>query len=232
MGEFTWKGCEQGNIHYPKKCTNQKVSGYDFPIKHFLRCVSFFVHPTDSCTHSRCRFSWYGVATISRMLKNIGLFCKRDLQKRPIFCKETYIFKHPTHRSHPISIASSLSLHMWSQSHCLVPFCSPRIFVCVYTHTHTVYPQQRVRTYFNQKETTPSYPIPSPTPLTSRVHGVGLLPPPPSPFAHRATAKEHWLSGGGMRQRGPRCGPLGAREKKYIWNWFWSRNSHVHHSAR
>ena len=44
----------------------------------------------------------YGVATISRMLKNIGLFCKRDLQKRPIFCKETYIFKHPTNRSHPI----------------------------------------------------------------------------------------------------------------------------------
>jgi len=42
------------------------------------------------------------VATISRMLKNIGLFCKRALQKRPIFCKETYIFKHPTHRSHPI----------------------------------------------------------------------------------------------------------------------------------
>jgi len=36
------------------------------------------------------------------MLKNVGLFCKRDLQKRPIFCKETYILKHPTHRSHPI----------------------------------------------------------------------------------------------------------------------------------
>jgi len=44
----------------------------------------------------------YGVATISRMLKNIGLFCKRALQKRPVFCKETCIFKHPTHRSHPI----------------------------------------------------------------------------------------------------------------------------------
>ena len=50
----------------------------------------------------------YGVATISRMLKNIGLFCKRDLQKRPIFCKETYIFKHPTHRSHPIRLAGCL----------------------------------------------------------------------------------------------------------------------------
>jgi len=45
----------------------------------------------------------YGVATISRMLKNIGLFCKRALQKRPVFFKETCIFKHPTHRSHPIS---------------------------------------------------------------------------------------------------------------------------------
>jgi len=45
----------------------------------------------------------YGVATISRMLKNIGLFCKRALQKRPVFCKETCVFKHPTHRSHPIS---------------------------------------------------------------------------------------------------------------------------------
>jgi len=36
------------------------------------------------------------------MLINIGLFCKRALQKRPVFCKETCIFKHPTHRSHPI----------------------------------------------------------------------------------------------------------------------------------
>ena len=51
-------------------------------------------------------FHGYGVATISRMLKNIGLFCKRDLQKRPIFCKETYILKHPTHRSHPIALDS------------------------------------------------------------------------------------------------------------------------------
>ena len=54
---------------------------------------------------------WYGVATISRMLKNIGLFCKRALQKRPVFCKETCIFKHPTHRSHPI--CGMLSISMW-----------------------------------------------------------------------------------------------------------------------
>ena len=29
----------------------------------------------------------YGVATISRLLQIIGFFCKRALQKRPIFCK-------------------------------------------------------------------------------------------------------------------------------------------------
>ena len=52
---------------------------------------------------------YYGVATISRMLKNIGLFCKRALQKRPVFCKETCIFKHPTHRSHPIEEPYMLS---------------------------------------------------------------------------------------------------------------------------
>ena len=44
----------------------------------------------------------YGVATISRLLQIIGLFCKRALQKRPIFFKETYNFKEPTNRSHPI----------------------------------------------------------------------------------------------------------------------------------
>jgi len=56
----------------------------------------------------------YGVATISRLLKDIGLFCKRDLQKRPIFCKETYIFKHPTNRSHPIEpLWGIVSLSEW-----------------------------------------------------------------------------------------------------------------------
>jgi len=57
-----------------------------------------------SCLHNPQL--WYGVATASRLLKNIGLFCKRALQKRPVFCKETCIFKHPTHRSHPISLST------------------------------------------------------------------------------------------------------------------------------
>ena len=49
------------------------------------------------------------MATISRLLKNLGLFCKRALQKRQYSAKETcdiqkrpVIFKEPTNRSHPI----------------------------------------------------------------------------------------------------------------------------------
>ena len=46
---------------------------------------------------------WHGVATISKLLKNIGLFCKRALEKRLYSAKETYNFKEPTDRSHFIS---------------------------------------------------------------------------------------------------------------------------------
>jgi len=44
----------------------------------------------------------YGVATSSRLLQIIGLFCKRALWKRQYSAKETYNFNEPTHRSHPI----------------------------------------------------------------------------------------------------------------------------------
>ena len=42
------------------------------------------------------------MATISRLLKIIGLFCKRALLKRRYSAKETCNFKEPTNRSHPI----------------------------------------------------------------------------------------------------------------------------------
>ena len=44
----------------------------------------------------------YGVATISRLLKIISLFCKRALQKKLYSAKETYHFKEPTNGSHHI----------------------------------------------------------------------------------------------------------------------------------
>jgi len=56
----------------------------------------------------------YGVATISRLLKFIGLFCKRALWKRRYSAKETYNFKEPTNRSHPIwLIRSCVSWLIW-----------------------------------------------------------------------------------------------------------------------
>ena len=46
----------------------------------------------------------YGVASVSRIDKIIGLFCKRALQKRRYSAKETYNFIDPTDRSHPIPL--------------------------------------------------------------------------------------------------------------------------------
>jgi len=42
------------------------------------------------------------VATSSRLLKIVGLFCKRTLQKRLYSAKETNNFKEPTNCWHPI----------------------------------------------------------------------------------------------------------------------------------
>jgi len=44
----------------------------------------------------------YGVATISRLLKMIGIFCRILSLLWVSFAKETYHFEEPTNRSHPI----------------------------------------------------------------------------------------------------------------------------------
>ena len=46
--------------------------------------------------------SCYGVATISKLLKIIGLFCRISSLAKGSFAKETYNFKEPTDCSHPI----------------------------------------------------------------------------------------------------------------------------------
>ena len=57
----------------------------------------------------------YGVATISRLLKMIGLFCKRALQKRLYSAKETYSFKERANHSHPTPKSKSLRLNSWNE---------------------------------------------------------------------------------------------------------------------
>ena len=58
-------------------------------------CTAKLIYPTRQARA-------YGVATISSLLKITGLFCKRALYKRRYSAKETYNFKEPTNRSHPI----------------------------------------------------------------------------------------------------------------------------------
>jgi len=45
---------------------------------------------------------YYGVATISRLLKITGLLRRISILLWGSFAKETYNFKEPTNRSHPI----------------------------------------------------------------------------------------------------------------------------------
>jgi len=69
----------------------------------------------------------YGVASISRLLKIIGLFCKRALKNRWNSAKETFNFKAPTNRSHPVvdlvvvrrnALTYSCDMtHLWVMSH-------------------------------------------------------------------------------------------------------------------
>ena len=56
----------------------------------------------------------YGVAAISRLLKSIGLFCKRALWKRRYSAEETYKFEEHTSHNHPIDLFSCLALQTTS----------------------------------------------------------------------------------------------------------------------
>ena len=60
--------------------------------------------------NSLCVVSIYGVATISRLLKTIGLFCRIESVLQGSFAKQTYHFKEPTNRSHPIAHTARTSI--------------------------------------------------------------------------------------------------------------------------
>ena len=83
-------------IHY----TLQRTATHSFNI------MFRYIGTTKRCTILGVRLfsDRYGVATIRRLLNVIGLFCKRALQKRRCSAKETYDFKEPTNRSHPMHI--------------------------------------------------------------------------------------------------------------------------------
>jgi len=91
--------------------------------------------------YSFARDAWYGVATSSRLIQIIVLFCERALWKRRYSAKETYNFKEPTNRSHPIihractSMCRSLRSARWLYTHVHMYICT-HIRICTYTHIH------------------------------------------------------------------------------------------------
>jgi len=86
-------------------------------------CVYIYVFVC-VCVYIRC-----GVATISRLLKIIGLFCRISSVLLGSFAKETYYFKMPTNRSHPICIPVPIRVLAPCSSVCT--FMSTFVFVCV-----------------------------------------------------------------------------------------------------
>jgi len=72
----------------------------DYGVATIAACCSMLQWVTLSCSEFQCD---YGVATISRLLKIIELFCRILSLLLVSFAKETYNFKEPTSRSHPIA---------------------------------------------------------------------------------------------------------------------------------
>jgi len=76
------------------------------------------------------------VSTISRLLKFIGLFCRILSVLQGHLAKETYIFKEPTNRSHPIRTRRAAfpqsSGHGWSGEGLQTPGLTSIHRICVF----------------------------------------------------------------------------------------------------
>jgi len=95
----------------------------------------------------------YGVASISRLLKIITLFCIRVLLQRLYSAKETYHFKEPTYRRRPIWVyvhmhTSAMScLHIWGYPHTLIYRHMSEACLHIHTHTHRHMSEACLRTH-------------------------------------------------------------------------------------
>ena len=78
--------------------------------------------------------TYYGVATISRLLNMICLFCKKALLKRLYSAKEPYTFKSPTNRSHPIFA----NIHAFDTIYIVcLNTCRMHVYIYLYIYTNT-----------------------------------------------------------------------------------------------
>ena len=80
------------------------------------------------------------MATISRLLKIRGLFCRLSSLLKGSFAKESYNFKEPTNRSHPVwprlcmyEVVSALATYVWALD---IDVCVFDTYVCVNLNAH------------------------------------------------------------------------------------------------
>ena len=100
---------------------------------HLYIYIFWLIRPEEK-PYGSTRHEWYEVATISRLPENIGLFCKRALENRWYSTKETYHFKEPTNRSHPIRDLHTKRdpyMHTPHPNHTVRP--QYYLLLCVYT---------------------------------------------------------------------------------------------------
>ena len=79
------------------------------------------------------------MATISRLLKIIGLFCRISSLLQGSFVKETYNFKEPTNHSHPMCMYVRTYIHMYVHickcvRTCMYVRMSACMSACMYVH--------------------------------------------------------------------------------------------------
>jgi len=72
---------------------------------------------------------------MSRLLKSIGLYCRISSLLQGSFAKETYDFKGPTNRSHPIIFILVVCL-IWQKVHVCVCVCVREVSDPMHGDTH------------------------------------------------------------------------------------------------
>jgi len=82
--------------------TRQSIWAYTCESSPVSRLLNLYPHVGSVSSNINVLSIHKGEPTISRLLKIIGLFCRISSVLYSSFAKETYQFKEPTKRSHPI----------------------------------------------------------------------------------------------------------------------------------
>ena len=107
-------------------------------IYHFLEANNILLSLSDSylyilkythsdkyvCIYAQRYIYVHRVASTSRLLQIVDLFCKRALYQRRYYARETYNFKEPINRSHPIA--------RYTRSDVRLKYTHRDKYVCIY----------------------------------------------------------------------------------------------------